>query len=55
MRDFRVIVPRDCVTALTPVVHRTALNQMRKTIKAEIVDSRRIDFAKLAKGRNRAR
>jgi nicotinamidase-related amidase len=55
MRDFRVIVPRDCVTALTPAVHRTALNQMRTTIKAEIVDSRRIDFAKLAKGRNRAR
>lgn len=55
MRDFRVIVPRDCVTALTPAVHRAALTQMKTTIKAEIVDSRRIDFGKLAKGRNRAR
>jgi nicotinamidase-related amidase len=55
MRDFRVIVPSDCVTALTPAVHRAALAQMRKTIKAEIVDSRRIDFGKLAKIRNRAR
>ena len=55
MRDFRVIVPSDCVTALTPAVHRAALAQMRKTIKAEIVDSRRIDFGKLAKLRNRGR
>lgn len=55
MRDFRVIIPRDCVTALTPAVHRAALDHMRTTIKAEIVDSRRINFTKLAKGRIRAR
>ena len=48
MRDFRVIIPRDCVTALTPAVHRAALDHMRTTIKAEIVDSRRINFAKLS-------
>ena len=54
MRDFRVVIPRDCVTALTPAVHRAALDQMRTTIKAEIVDSRRIDFAKLSKRRKRA-
>ena len=48
MRDLRVIVPSDCVTALTPAVHRAALNHMRTTIKAEIVDSRRINFAKLS-------
>ena len=29
MRDFRVIVPRDCVTALTPAVHRAAIEHMR--------------------------
>lgn len=55
MRDFRVIVPRDCVTALTPPAHRAALDHMRRTIKAEIVDSRRIDFPKLTKVGNRAR
>ena len=55
MRDFRVIIPRDCVTALTPAVHRAALDHMRTTIKAEIVDSRRIDFAKLSKGGKPAR
>jgi nicotinamidase-related amidase len=55
MRDFRVIIPRDCVTALTPAAHRAALAHMRTTIKAEIVDSRRIDFSKLSKDRNRAR
>ena len=48
MRDFRVLIPRDCVTALTPAVHRAALNHMRTTIRAEIVDSRRISFAKLS-------
>ena len=53
MRDFRVIIPRDCVTALTPAVHRAALDQMRTTIKAEVVDSRRIDFTKLSKRRKR--
>jgi nicotinamidase-related amidase len=55
MRDFRVIIPRDCVTALTPAAHRAALDQMRATIKAEILDSRRIDFAKLSKPRKQAR
>jgi nicotinamidase-related amidase len=55
MRDFRVIIPRDCVTALTPAAHRAALKHMRTTIKAEIVDSRRIDFSKLSKDRNHAR
>ena len=48
MRDFRVIVPRDCVAALTPAAHRAALSQMRTTIKADIVDSRRINFNALA-------
>jgi nicotinamidase-related amidase len=48
MRDFRVIVPRDCVTALTPAAHRAALTHMRSTIKAEIVDSRRINFKALS-------
>ena len=55
MRDFRVIVPRDCVTALTPAAHRAALDQMRTTIKAEVVDSRRIDFARLSRAKKRAR
>lgn len=48
MRDLRVIVPRDCVTALTPAVHRAALAQMRTVLKAEVVMSASIELARLA-------
>jgi nicotinamidase-related amidase len=42
MRDFRVVVPSDCATALTPALHRTALDHMRRTLKARVAASRRI-------------
>jgi nicotinamidase-related amidase len=51
MRDLRVIVPSDCVTALTPKAHRTALAQMRTVLKAEVVASRSIDLAQLVRSR----
>ena len=54
MRDLRVIVPRDCVTALTPSVHRTALDQMERALKARVVASRGIDVGRLTR-RRRAR
>jgi nicotinamidase-related amidase len=47
MRDLHVIVPSDCVTALTPAVHRAALAQMRHVLKAEVVSSKSIDLAGL--------
>lgn len=53
MRDFHVIVPRDCVAALTPAVHRSALRQMRTVLKADVVASREIDLARLARSRRR--
>jgi nicotinamidase-related amidase len=53
MRDLHVIVPRDCVTALTPSVHRTALAQMRSVLKADVVPSGAIDFARLTRKRRR--
>ena len=49
MRDFRVIVPTDCVTALTPAAHRAALAQMRTVLKAEVVASASLDLASLAR------
>jgi nicotinamidase-related amidase len=55
MRDLHVIVPSDCVTALTPTVHRGALAQMRTVLKAEVVTSKSIDLARLAHPRRRAR
>ena len=49
MRDLRVIVPSDCTTALTPKAHRSALDQMRTVLKAEVVASTSIDLARLAR------
>jgi nicotinamidase-related amidase len=51
MRDLRVIVPRDCVTALTTDAHRTALRQMERVLKASVVASRSIDLARMTRGR----
>jgi nicotinamidase-related amidase len=55
MRDLHVIVPSDCVTALTPAVHRAALAQMRTVLKADVVSSRTLDLARLAHPRRRSR
>jgi len=59
MRDLRVIVPRDCVTALTPAAHRSALSQMRTTLKGDIVASSALDSRRLKRlmrpGTRRAR
>lgn len=51
MRDLEVIIPRDCVTAVTVPAHRDALAHMRRVLKAEIVSSGDIDFARLNKPR----
>jgi nicotinamidase-related amidase len=53
MRDLHVIVPSDCVTALTPAVHRNALAQMRTVLKADVVTSASIDLARLNRSRRR--
>ncbi len=54
MRDFRVIVASDCVTALTLAAHRASLAQMRSVLKAEVVASASLDLARLARSRRRA-
>ena len=51
MRDLEVIIPRDCVTAVTVPAHGEALAHMRRVLKAEIVSSGDIDFARLNKPR----
>jgi nicotinamidase-related amidase len=51
MRDFRVIVASDCVTALTPASHRSALAQMRSVLKAQVVASASLDLARLVRSR----
>ena len=47
MRDLQVIIPRDCVTAVTTAGHRTALSQMRTTIKATVLASATLDTRRL--------
>ena len=55
MRDLAVIVPSDCVTALTVPAHRQALAHMRRVLKADVVSSGAIDFVRLVGSRRPAR
>ena len=47
LRDYEVIVPRDCSAANTPQLHATAIEQMALTVKAFTCDSTEIDFDRL--------
>ena len=49
MRDFRLIVPRDCSASEEEADNRHALEHMANTCKAEIGPSSAIDFARLRK------
>jgi nicotinamidase-related amidase len=51
MRDFRLIVPRDCVASNTHEENEYALNQIRTVLKAEIQPSKELDLEALARGR----
>ena|SRR5689334_5708437 len=53
MRDMTVIIPSDCVTAVTPAAHRSGLAQMRSALKAQVTSSSAIDLARLAHPRRR--
>jgi len=44
MRDFRLIVPRDCVASETPAADRAALDHMRRWLKADTRVSTKIRF-----------
>lgn len=47
LRDFRLIVPADCVASNTDDENRVALEQMRKVLKAKVCPADQIDFEKL--------
>jgi nicotinamidase-related amidase len=49
MRDFSLLVPRDCLASETEADDRQALEQMAKTCKADIRLSAEIDLARLKK------
>ena|SRR5690349_2692192 len=44
MRDYRLIVPRDCVASLTEGANRMALAHMAKVTKADVRRSRKIEL-----------
>ena len=47
LRDFEILVPEDCSTALSKRRHAHALGQMRNTLHADTNASRKIDFTQL--------
>ena len=49
MRDYSLLVPRDCLASETEADDRQALEQMAKTCKADIRLSAEIDLARLKK------
>jgi isochorismate hydrolase len=49
MRDFRLLVPRDCVAAENASDERYALEHMKKVLKADTSASAGIDLAALSK------
>jgi nicotinamidase-related amidase len=47
MRDFRIVVPHDCIASETAASDRHALENMAETCKADVGRSTGIDFARL--------
>ncbi|NUO62548.1 MAG: cysteine hydrolase [Gemmatimonadaceae bacterium] len=44
MRDFNVVVPDDCVAALSPERHERSLAHLRDVLDAQVVPASQIDF-----------
>ena len=49
MRDFRLLVPRDCLASEEEADNRNALEHMKKACKADTAASAALDFARLRK------
>jgi hypothetical protein len=46
MRDFHLVVPRDCVASVTEEENAAALDQMAKILKADTRPSTEIDLGR---------
>ena len=51
LRDFKLLVPADCVCSNTEKENRDALAQMQKVLKADIRPSTELDLASLSQDR----
>ncbi len=49
MRDFHLIIPRDCVASENEEENERALEQMAKVLKADVKPSAKINFKALGK------
>jgi hypothetical protein len=47
LRDFKIVVPRDCVCSIKPEDNEYALKQMQDVLKADIRASSEIELAEL--------
>ncbi|PYS74701.1 MAG: isochorismatase [Acidobacteria bacterium] len=55
MRDYKLIIPEDCIASINPADNDNALKQMQKVLKADISPSTEIDFKQpIAKEQKRA-
>jgi nicotinamidase-related amidase len=48
MRDYRLVVPQDCIASITPDNDRYALEHMAVVTKADVRPSSQVDFTALA-------
>ena len=49
MRDFNLVIPKDCVAAADKKENELALQHLKRVLKADISPSTKIDFEKLKK------
>jgi|ERR1044072_262510 nicotinamidase-related amidase len=47
MRDYRLVIPSDCIASNTPEDNENALQQMSQVLKADIRPSTEIDFRRV--------
>jgi nicotinamidase-related amidase len=51
MRDYGLVIARDCVAAESPTANRAALGQMQQQLRARLQDSSRIRFPRARRSR----
>jgi nicotinamidase-related amidase len=51
MRDFNLVVPKDCVASVNPKENEHALEYIERVLKADVRESTEIDFGDLKKGK----
>jgi nicotinamidase-related amidase len=49
LRDFKIVVPSDCVISNTPRQNKAALNLMKRALHADVRPSRTVRFPKIRK------